>query len=91
MKPQVTDIIENMQKYEKSLPDLFLRPSSLARLKTFGVEDLSEVAMADQIRKLQIQMTRVHEDYFTILRTSLRQEEISINTYLDTQQTHHPT
>ena len=58
----VTDIIEKMQQYENSLPDLFLRPSGLARLKKFGVEDLSEVAMADQIRKLQIQMARVHDD-----------------------------
>ena len=51
-----------MQQYENSLPDLFLHPSGLARLKKFGVEDLSEVAMADQIRKLQIQMARVHDD-----------------------------
>ena len=43
----VTDIIEKMQQYENALPDLFLRPSGLDRLKKFGVEDLSEVAMAD--------------------------------------------
>ncbi len=58
----VTDIIEKMAELEATLPDLFLQPAGLSRLKKFGVEDLSEVTMAEQIRRLQIQMSRVQDD-----------------------------
>ncbi len=87
LSAMVSDIIEKMERLGPDLPDFFLQPVGLTRLKKIGVEDISEVAMADQIRRLQIQMTRVQDDLLNHTDDII---DMRNTRYTETQRSAHP-